>query len=441
MTTAMSNIVSPEVAVTTSAPALVGSGGFLLGLSLALAIGVLIGIERGWTLRHEKAGARVAGVRTFSSLGLLGGLFGLGAAGPLQGLSLVLAAGAIGALLLGYVVDMRKNGNVSVTSAVAGVATLALGATATGGHLAIASVGAGATVALLSSRDVLHRALAYTSEADLKALVRLVLVVFVILPLLPDAELGPYALNPRRLWFVVVITGSISFIGYVLIRWLGGRRGVLVTALVGGLVSSTAVTLESARRIRADSAPRANQAAIAVASAVMLARAACLVVALVPTAVPRFLPMLMWGLAASAIAAGVLVYRARNETSDRSAMAVKPPDLKLAFLFAGLVALLTTAAGFAKSQFGEAGSSVVIAAGGLFDVDSAIAAIGTLPAGTLSAELVAFTLIAPVVFNTILKLGLTVAIAGRRGALVPGAALAGTAAVLLATIATTVFVL
>ncbi len=110
--------------------------------------------------------------------------------------------------------------------------------------MAISSVGAGAAVILLASRQALHRAVEFTSESDIKALLRLVLVVFVILPLLPDIGMGRFgALNPFRLWMVVVVIGAISFIGYILARWLGTRRGALITAAVGALVSSTAVTL------------------------------------------------------------------------------------------------------------------------------------------------------------------------------------------------------
>ncbi|MGE0630500.1 MAG: MgtC/SapB family protein, partial [Hyphomicrobiaceae bacterium] len=196
-------------------------------LALALAIGLLLGVERGWQMRTEQQGRRVAGIRTFALLGLIGGLAGFGVQSDSQTalLAAILVAGALGALLLGYRVDMRRDGNVSATSTLAGVLTLALGAMATAGEMALASVGAGATVILLASREPLHRAIQATSAGDLKALLRLVLVVFIVLPLLPDADMGPFGtLNPFRLWTVVVITGSISFLGYFLGRWLGERR-------------------------------------------------------------------------------------------------------------------------------------------------------------------------------------------------------------------------
>ena len=136
---------------------------YLPGLALALAIGLLIGIERGWRMRDDKPGSRVAGIRTFTLLGLIGGLAGLQLGQPLQILTLVLAAGAVAAVIVGYYLDAQHDGNVSATSAIAGLITITLGATAASGQMALAAVGAGATVILLAAREPMHRALEETS--------------------------------------------------------------------------------------------------------------------------------------------------------------------------------------------------------------------------------------------------------------------------------------
>jgi len=386
---------------------------FLPGLALALAIGMLVGIERGWQERDERPGARVAGLRTFSLLGLLGGLAGEAIGGPLSPLLLLLCAGAAGTMMVGYFVDMNREGNVSATSTVAAMLTLALGALAGMGQMAIASVGAGAAVLLLAFREQLHRALAKTSEADFRALIRLVLVVFVILPLLPGTPLGPYGLNPRRLWTVVVVVGSVSFLGYVLVRLVGGRKGAMLTAMVGSLVSSTAVTLDCARRMRAGESLGANQAAIAIGSAIMMLRSLVLVGILVPDILRPVLTLIVPALALAALAAVVLIYRASPDDTALTPGTIRPPDLKLALLFGGLVLLMATAAGWAEQHARGTGAAVV-AVGGLFDVDSAIASIGTLPPGTLSTQLAAFAIAAPIVFNSVLKAGMAFGIAGRR---------------------------
>ena len=385
------------------------------GLFLSLAIGFLIGIERGWRDREKPAGTRVAGVRTFSLIGLLGGLIGLGIGSALAPLWLLLGLGAVAALLVGYWAETRGERNMSATSTVAAILTLGLGAAATAGSMSLASVGAGATMILLASRHFLHRAIRFSSEADLQALLRLVLVVLVVLPLLPDQAMGPFAaLNPRRLWLVVVVTGAVSFIGYVLARWLGQRRGTLITAFVGALVSSTAVTLDSARRIRESGGQPADHAAVAIASLMMLLRALTLVALLAPFALIFFSRLLGPAGAAGLAAALVLLFRTRGSEAEAAAPRLKPPGLALALLFAGTVAFLAVASAWAQSRYGESGGLLVIALGGIADIDAAIAAVGALPRGTLSPEVAGAALAWPILLNTLFKLGILVVVGGWR---------------------------
>ncbi|MDT9598516.1 MgtC/SapB family protein [Sphingosinicella rhizophila] len=388
---------------------------FLPGLALALAIGMLLGVERGWSMRGEKPGGRVAGIRTFGLIGLLGGLIGIGLAGPSQILSLLLGGGAIAALLLGYRGDMLRDDNVSATSTIAAILTLGLGASATTGHMALASVGTGAAVILLASRRGLHQALQLTSEADIKALLRLILVVFVILPLLPNVGMGPFdALNPQRLWMVVVVTGAISFVGYGLARWLGTGRGALVTAVVGALVSSTAVTLDSARHIRDGGANAAAEAAVAIASLEMLFRALLLVALLAPFALSPISALIGPGIAVAAAATAVLLYRCRGARLEAGTKPPKAPGLGLALLFAATVATISLASAWAEASFGQGGGALVIALGGTADIDAAIAAVGALPPDALPVRSIALAIAAPILFNTLFKLGLLLAVARSR---------------------------
>lgn len=420
--------------VDTSA-AVASAEAFLPGMALALAVGLLIGVERGWRLREEAAGGRVAGIRTFALLGLIGGIAGLGLTSAYQPLAIVIVLGAIAALLLGYAGDMRQDNNVSATSTLAGVLTIGLGAMATTGHMALASVGAGAAVILLASRGPLHHALESTSERDIQALLRLVLVVFVILPLLPDRAMGPLdALNPYRLWTVVVITGSISFIGYLLVRWLGEQRGAMLMAAVGALVSSTAVTVEGARRVREGAAPAAH-AMVAIASTIMLLRSLVLVGLMAPSALAAFAGLVLPGLAVSASAAAILFYRAREQPAEMATGGLRPPGLGLAFLFATTVAILSIATVWAQGYWGGDSGAILIALGGTADIDAAIAAVGMLPQGSLAPGVAALALAAPTLFNTLFKLALFVVIGGWRRA-IPGAAGLGlVAAALLVPIA------
>jgi len=410
----------------------------LPGLALALAIGLLVGAERGWQLRDAEAGRRVAGIRTFAILGLIGGLAGTGLSGQAGALMIVLVIGATAALLLGYSGDMRRDGNVSATSTLAGLLTIGLGAMATTGNMALASVGAGAAMILLGSRDALHRAIQVTSESDIKALLRLVLVVFVILPLLPDAGMGPFgALNPYRLWTIVVIIGSISFVGYILVRWLGERRGALLTAAVGSLVSSTAVTVAGARRIRDGASGSGAQATVAIASSVMLVRSLFLVGLIAPFSLAPFSALVLPGLLVSTLASALLLDLGHARPAEVETGAVRPPGLGLALMFAATVSVLSVASAWAQARWDGESGAILIAIGGLVDIDAAIAAIGALPPGTLSVHVAALTLAAATLFNTLFKLGLFVVIAGWRRTLPGAMALAAGASALLIPIAIT----
>ncbi len=388
----------------------------LPGLALATVCGLLIGVERGWRLREEQPGRRVAGIRTFALLGLLGGLAGLASATTLDVLAYGLAGGAVLALLLGYLVDMRADANVSATSLVAAVLTILLGALATTGQPAIASIGTATTVMLLASREALHGALKQMRQDEITALLRLALVTFLVLPLLPDTAIGPFGgINPRKLWFVVVVVGAISLSGYLLTRWLGGSRGALMTALAGATVSSTAVTIDAARRVRESGGDLVESSTVAIASSVMIARVAVLVSLFAPAALADVLrlltPAFVVSLAISAVQARAAL---KVQAGAGPASGLRPPTLWLAFLFAGLVAVISIAARWAELRFGGGGGAVVIAIGGMVDVDSAVAAIGALPPEAVTPRLAAIAIAAPVAFNSLLKLALFVGIAGMR---------------------------
>ncbi|MBV1691939.1 DUF4010 domain-containing protein [Novosphingobium sp. G106] len=401
------------------------------GLALATAIGLLIGAERGWRMRHEEPGTRVAGVRTFALLGLLGGLATIASAHGLGALAFLVLLGAIAMLLIGYHSEMRSAAHLSATSAIAGVTTILLGGLAAAGYMALACVGAGAAVALLASREALHGAIGRTSQAEMTALLRLALVTFLILPILPDADIGPWGgINPRRIWFVVVVVGAISFGGYVLARWQGGRRGPLMAALVGALVSSTAVTIEAARRIRESGTSPADDGAVSLASTIMLVRVIVLTLAIAPAVAGDLLRLLGPALAVSLVVLALSLKRALAGAGERETVA-RPPSLALAFLFAGLVAALSFGARWAGQRYGSESGALVIALGGMVDVDSSVAAVGALPAGTLAQPLAALAIVGPVLFNTLLKLGVVLAVAGRRAGLA-AASLAVTALAIFA---------
>jgi uncharacterized membrane protein (DUF4010 family) len=231
----------------------------LIRLGVALSTGLLVGVERGWRERDTEEGGRVAGVRTFGLIGLLGGVVGI--IGTLFHQAIVPSAFAALSVVLvvAYAISAKRDTDVGITSLVAGLITFGLGVLSALGHLSIAAAVAVVTTIILGIKPALHGWLAKLTRIELKAALKLLLISVVLLPALPNAGYGPWnALNPYRIWWMVVLIASISFAGYVATRVFGDKRGAALTGVFGGLASSTALTLHFARLARQGSLPASS---------------------------------------------------------------------------------------------------------------------------------------------------------------------------------------
>ena len=212
----------------------------LAGLGLALLLGLLVGVQRGWSLRNEAAGSRFAGVRTFALFGLAGGMAAVTTAPAIA--AIVSGAAAI-LILIGYAKSARAPDQLSGTTSLAALITLGCGYLASSGRSEMATVIAVAMTLVLALRHELHRWVAGLSDVEVGAIVRFALIALAILPLLPDQRFGPYdAWNPRQLWMVVVFVSGFSFLGYIAAKRFGASRGTLVMAATGAMVSSPSRT-------------------------------------------------------------------------------------------------------------------------------------------------------------------------------------------------------
>jgi uncharacterized membrane protein (DUF4010 family) len=374
-------------------------------LGAALAAGMLIGIERGWNLRLAADGARVAGVRTFSLLGLLAGLAGLisSAGYGLAGAALIGGAGAI--LAAGYTLRSRAEHTADATTAIAACATLALGFVAGMGQPALAVATAALITLVLALRSELHGLIGRLDEADVQAFARYAVIALAVLPFLPSGAYGPYgAWDPRKLWLVVVLVTGFSFAGYVANRVFGARHGTIATALIGGAYSSTAVTYSFAQRLGAGEGGGAESAGIALATAVMYLRVLILVAALATSVLVPFAKLIWPPLLVAALASLWLYRRAPKNAAPFPALG-----------FVVFVAAAAVAARWAEQRFGEGGIALLILVMGSLDVDAAIVTVGGLEPGTISAELAALALGGTVLANMALKIGVALAYARDRG--------------------------
>ncbi|WP_415904079.1 MgtC/SapB family protein [Neptuniibacter sp. QD48_55] len=214
-------------------------------LLIALALGLIIGIERGWSQRHRSEGSRIAGIRTFALTGLYGGLC---AALAKDFSSWLLGFGLIPLIIIlavAFSIRHKENNTVSITGIVGLLITYTLGALAVSGEPVIASAAAVIVALILDGKPELHSALHKLEEYELDAGLRLLLISIVLLPILPDEGYGPWnAINPYEIWWLVVLIASISFLGYFAIRIGGARRGIMFTSVFAGLSSSTALTIQ-----------------------------------------------------------------------------------------------------------------------------------------------------------------------------------------------------
>lgn len=388
----------------------------LRDVGIAFALGLLVGVERGWSARGERAGGRVAGFRTFGLLGLLGGIAGIALEAGHDMLATLLAAVAGIALVAGYWRDMAEDGNVSATTTIAGLITLALGMLTTGNVL-VALVCTGVMVLLLSMRDELHAWIRGLTAAEVKAVARFALISIVVWPLLPDAAYGPYdAWNPRSIWLVVVLVSGLSFVGYVAAKRFGEVRGTLATAAAGALVSSTAATAALARRLaEGDDPPAPAIAGIALAGAVMMARTLVLAAAVAGFVVPTLAWIVVPG-GLAALAATAFVMRHNKHAPSRAApmTSANPFDILPALGFAALIAGAALFARWAEARYGEAGLGVIIALTGTFDVDAATVTLGTLAPGSLDPVTAGAVLGVPILLNTAFKAAICIGLAGWR---------------------------
>lgn len=342
----------------------------LLRLGVSLAIGLLFGIERGWNIRVLEAQERVSGIRSFALAGLIGG------AAAVLGQSLGLALA--GMVFLGFAAvfaafQWRESLNtqeLSVTSTLAGLLTFLLGALAATGDMQVAVATAIVAVGLLSLREVLHQWVARLTATEIRDGLILLAMAFLLLPLLPAAAVDPWGLlNLREIWIMATMIAGVSFLGYVAVRSLGPRWGILITAAAGGMASSTATTLSLARLSRGAAPAGLLVAGMLIAGAVMLLRVLAMAAVLQPGLLLCLAPPMAAGFV-TFLAIAVWLGR-RTTAPGRPDLGIRSPlDLLGAFRMAALIAGVMLISGLVQRHFGAAGLYVVAAVSGLADVDA-----------------------------------------------------------------------
>ncbi|MGM0662107.1 MAG: MgtC/SapB family protein [Pseudomonadota bacterium] len=385
-------------------------------LGLALAIGLLFGLERGWHERETSEGGRVAGIRTFALTGLAGAVIGWL---TLVTTPFVLGLGLLAVALLvavSYWSRLRVDDDIGMTTEVALLLTFALGAAAVLAEMVpVAATGVVATT-LLSLKRALHRRIAQIRRLELVALVQLALISVVILPILPNEGFGPGAvLNPYELWWAVVIVAGLSFFGYAAMRLAGPEVGILITGLFGGLASSTSTTLALSRLVR-ETPALGRLAAIGTVAAGSVTFLRVLVVAgIFEPALVALLAPSMGAMALTGFAGAVVLHatRKRSAADHPKIEAVSNPlALTTAASFALVLGLVMLGTHYLETWFGDAGTYAAAALSGSNDVDALTISVARMTGDDLPAAVAANAIFIAVSVNTVVKGGIAAVVGG-----------------------------
>lgn len=383
-------------------------------LAIALAVGLIIGMERGWESRDSVEGQRIAGIRSFGFVGLFGGLSAVLAesAGSLLLAIALLSFTAI--VVASYSISAQKTSGLGITTELSLFLTFMLGAFAGKGLGAEALATGVITAFLLRFKQEIHRTLQGLDQQELVATLQLLLIAAVALPLLPDQDLGPWnALNPRAIGWLILLIAGISYAGYFAMKLLGARVGLLATAALGALVSSTAVTVSFARIARRGQTSLAVLGAgIALAAGIMAVRI-LLEVSLVN---PALLPLLIAPIAVLAIVPGLaaamitLRHSARESTAEIPLR--NPIELGAALGYGAILSLLFVLIRAIEAWFGNAGIYLLAAISGITDVDAVSLSLAQATKTDLPLAVGATGILIAAMVNTAIKAIFATAIGG-----------------------------
>lgn len=386
---------------------------------LALAIGALVGIEREKHKTSEHP-ASFGGVRTFILLAQAGAIsawLSLQLASPWLFLLTVLAVLAL--VLTSYILENRVQPALGLTTEISAVTVCLLGGAVMYGQAELAVVLAILTSAILTFKQPLHGLVSKIDSSDLYAAIKLLLATFIVLPLLPNTSIDPWqALNPFKLWLLVILMSALSLAGYLATRWLGQARGTAIAGLTGGLVSSTAVTLSFARQSKVESDPAAGAmlaSGILLAWLVMLLRV-MVMVALVyfPLLADIWLPFSLMALVTLGFA-GYCFWQGeqRRQLQQRQVPLTNPFSLWEASKFGLLFAAVLLAVKLAEQYLPAESLYVLAAIAGMTDVDAITLSMTELARQGSAPALVAGAVIIAALSNTLVKCGLVLVIGSR----------------------------
>lgn len=378
-----------------------------LRFAAALGLGLLLGIERE---RKRDAELFFGGVRTFALIALLGAVGAFMERELNQGWLIIAAFVALSALVIVSYATTAARGELGITTEISAMLAFIVGALCGWQHVGVASVATVVCLLLLTFKDFLHRLARRVELADIEATLTFAVISVIILPLLPNQNFGPPPLdviNPYKIWLMVVLIAGLNFLGYVLVKVLGNEHGLALTGILGGLVSSTAVTLSFSQRSRRE--PEMSSAfvlAIVIAWTIMFLRVV-IMVGIINRALAASLAVALGCMALAGLLVCLALWRRRAHETGVVTAGANPFELGEAIKFGLLFGIVTIVAKAAEVYLGATGLYLAGAVAGATDVDAIALSMANRATTTPeSIKIAAYTIVIAVISNTLVKAGM-----------------------------------
>ena len=383
---------------------------YLPAFLTSLAIGLFVGLER------ERSPAAKAGLRTFALTALLGTLLAL--LSEYMESPWLLAAGllAVAGLIVSAYLDGSRTDDPGTTTQAALLLCFGLGALVWFGFGALAVLLAVAMTLLLHFKPELQNISKSLTRQDLQSILQFAVLSFVILPVLPNRDFGPFeTLNPYQTWLMVVLISGLSLAGYVSLRFVGQRFGAPLLGFFGGMVSSTATTLIYARHARSnENLGKLAVVVIMIANLVVLIRLAVVSSLVAPGIAPHLVPVLAGGLVAGSLLTFFWWRRIGAEGEFPMPEMKNPTEIRTALTFAALYAVISLISAWLANLSGSSGLYLLAFVSGLTDVDAiSISMLRLFDQGKLTPDVTVATIAIAYLSNLLFKFGLMMSIGGR----------------------------
>lgn len=379
---------------------------FILGLLISLGIGLILGLEREYDKLKEEQG--FAGIRTFPIVAIIGFILGNLSITYTPWLVIIISAAFLLFLSLSHLSIVQKHLMAGITTNLALFVTLILGVMVSNHFHKEAVATAVVVVTLLSLKTTFRSFIKNITPVELFAFIKFSIIALLILPFLPNEDYGPEGLlNPFEIGSIVVIVSFLNFIGYFLVKYVGSKRGILLTAILGGLISSTVVAwIYASRSKESPELSKKYAAGIIVASAIMFPRLAVLAY-IFNSAILSYLMLPFTILTLICLISALVLIKKDTDNPKTDIDLGNPLNIWNALGFGGIYVVILFAVFYGNKFFGESGLYYSALIAGLADTDAITISMSKFASLEEKLMLATNVILAATISNMMVKLGIT----------------------------------